>query len=98
MIEKKWFYYLNEHKYGPLSENELKEKFKMKELEHITLIWKDGMTSWLPAHKVDIFLECLNLPEEFKLKKAKLSIQKLFFVILTLACVSILAFLAISKF
>lgn len=98
MTDKKWFYYLDEHKYGPLTEDALKEKFKNKELEDYTLIWKDGMASWLPAHKVNIFIECLDLPEEIQPKKAKFPIGRLFFAIFTLACFAILVFLAINKF
>lgn len=98
MLEKKWYYYLNEIKHGPFTENDLKEKFKNRELEHYTLIWKDGMISWLPAHKVESFVEVLDLPEDFYPTKAKFSKQKVFFALFTLACLVTLVFIGVNNF
>lgn len=98
MLEEKWYYYLDDVKFGPLTEKELKEKFVKKELEYCTLIWKDGMSSWLPVHKIKTFVEVLDLPEDFEPKSAKVSKQKVILGLFSLVCLVALVLIFTNNF
>jgi hypothetical protein len=88
-----WFYYVNNEKIGPITEDKLLNKFKNNELEYYTLIWKDGMTSWLPAHRVSTFKGILTLPEDFNAKKG---ISKQVILLSSLALILIISILMLS--
>ncbi|MDP0491649.1 MAG: GYF domain-containing protein [Verrucomicrobiota bacterium JB023] len=47
-----WFYSENGEQKGPVSLEVLKAKLQTGELAPGTLVWRDGMTDWLPASQV----------------------------------------------
>ncbi|SHH79368.1 protein of unknown function [Clostridium grantii DSM 8605] len=82
-----WFYYINNEKFGPITEDGLKNKFKNKEIDFCTLIWKDGMTNWLPAHRVSSFKTLLDLPKDFEQNKQGPNNQALVALSLIVICI-----------
>lgn len=47
-----WYYSKNGTQLGPVEESELRAKLASGEILATDLVWKDGMTDWLPAAKV----------------------------------------------
>ena len=82
-----WFYYINNEKFGPITEDSLKDKFKNKEIDFCTLIWKDGMSNWLPAYRVSSFKTCLDLPDDFEQNKKGPNKQALVALSLIVICI-----------
>lgn len=50
-----WYYSKNGTQLGPVEESELRAKLGSGEISAADLVWKDGMTDWLPAAKVAEF-------------------------------------------
>lgn len=47
-----WFYTSNGNQSGPVSQQELAAKVQSGEVKSTDLIWKEGMTDWLPVDQV----------------------------------------------
>lgn len=47
-----WYYSKNGTQLGPVEESDLRSKIAMGEVSPNDLVWRDGMTDWLPAAKV----------------------------------------------
>jgi GYF domain 2 len=47
-----WYYSKNGTQLGPVGEGELRSKLTSGEISPSDLVWKDGMTDWLPSSKV----------------------------------------------
>lgn len=47
-----WYYSKNGTQLGPISEGDLRSKLASGEISFMDLVWKEGMTDWLPAAKV----------------------------------------------
>ncbi len=50
-----WYYSKNGTQLGPISEVELRSKIASGEISSTDMIWKDGMSDWLEAGKVEGF-------------------------------------------
>lgn len=98
MLEEKWYYYLDDVKYGPLAEKDLRGKFEQKELDYYTLVWKDSMASWLPAHKIKAFVKVLDLPKDFEPNSQKVSKQKIILSLFSLVSLVALVYIFINNF
>ncbi|MFZ1933146.1 MAG: LITAF-like zinc ribbon domain-containing protein [Thermoguttaceae bacterium] len=44
-----WYYCLNNQRVGPVDEAAIKNLISVGTVNHNTLVWQDGMTSWQPA-------------------------------------------------
>jgi MFS family permease len=51
-MDPQWYYARDGVQYGPLNEAELKQKADRGEVRAADLVWKKGMTDWLPAATV----------------------------------------------
>lgn len=47
-----WFYSKNGTQLGPVEESELRAKLASGEVAKVDLVWREGMTDWLPAAEV----------------------------------------------
>lgn len=47
-----WYYSKNGSQIGPVEEDDLRAKLGSGEISPSDLVWRDGMTDWLPAGKV----------------------------------------------
>ena len=47
-----WFYSKNGTQLGPVEESELRAKLASGEISTADLVWREGMTDWLPAARV----------------------------------------------
>jgi hypothetical protein len=47
-----WYYSKNGTQLGPVEEGELRAKIASGEISSADLVWKEGMTDWLPSSKV----------------------------------------------
>jgi len=47
-----WYYSKNGIQLGPVEENELRAKLASGEVSSTDLVWREGMTDWLPAARV----------------------------------------------
>lgn len=47
-----WYYSKNGTQLGPVEEGELRGKIASGEISSTDLVWKEGMTDWLPSSKV----------------------------------------------
>lgn len=54
-VETQWFYAVGEHQIGPVSETDLKARLKSAQLPASILVWKVGMSQWLPASSIPGF-------------------------------------------
>jgi uncharacterized membrane protein len=55
-----WHCAINGKKYGPVSEDELKQWITQNRLDSSDLVWTEGMPEWLAAGSVSAFAEALN--------------------------------------
>ena len=46
LIQHKYFYFVNEQQYGPVSKRKLEELLSSNEISKTTLVWREGMTDW----------------------------------------------------
>lgn len=53
--EPVWHYSMNERKYGPFTEADLRERFREGELNRHGYLWRPGMDDWRPATQVTEF-------------------------------------------
>ncbi|RYD40520.1 MAG: DUF4339 domain-containing protein, partial [Verrucomicrobiaceae bacterium] len=47
-----WYYSKNGTQLGPVEEGELRGKIASGEISSSDLVWREGMTDWLPSSKV----------------------------------------------
>lgn len=47
-----WYYSKNGTQLGPVAESELRAKLAAGEISQIDMVWRDGMTDWLPVAKI----------------------------------------------
>lgn len=57
-----WYYSKGGTQLGPVEESELRAKLGSGEVSAADLVWRDGMTDWLPAAKVAEFAVQSPLP------------------------------------
>jgi uncharacterized membrane protein len=55
-----WHCAINGKKYGPVSEDDLKQWITQNRLDSSDLVWTEGMAEWLAAGSVSTFSEALN--------------------------------------
>ncbi len=58
-----WYYSKNGTQLGPIGEGELRAKLSTGEISSADLVWKEGMTDWLPSSKVPVFAVTSPTPE-----------------------------------
>ena len=51
-MKTEWFYAENDQQQGPISEGELRNLWTVKTVTDDTLVWRDGMTDWIPYSQV----------------------------------------------
>ena len=56
-----WYYSKNGTQLGPVEENELRSKIASGEVSPADLVWRDGMTDWLPSARVPELAESVAL-------------------------------------
>ncbi len=54
-MKKEWYIFINSSHIGPYSLIEIKGFYEKRDIKENTLIWKEGMTEWLPLNKVESF-------------------------------------------
>lgn len=47
-----WYYAKNGTQHGPVAEDELRAKLTTGEISQIDMVWREGMTDWLPVAKI----------------------------------------------
>lgn len=50
-----WYYSKNGTQFGPVGEGELRSKINSGEISSVDLVWREGMSDWLPVTKVSEF-------------------------------------------
>ncbi|WP_109369336.1 RDD family protein [Ochrobactrum soli] len=55
MSESEWHYVVDGKSVGPVTTDDIYEKFKNAVIGRDTLIWSDGMSDWQPIHEVEVF-------------------------------------------
>lgn len=54
-MKKEWYIFINSSHIGPYSLIEIKGFYEKRDIKENTLVWKEGMTEWLPLNKVESF-------------------------------------------
>ncbi|MDO4569564.1 MAG: DUF4339 domain-containing protein [Planctomycetia bacterium] len=52
-----WYYELNRQQCGPVSEEEVKSLLARNILSPQSLVWRQGMQDWAPAHSIPAFMQ-----------------------------------------
>ena len=50
-----WFYALGRERFGPVTEQRLRDMLGSREITPETLVWREGMSDWLPLAKINEF-------------------------------------------
>jgi hypothetical protein len=67
-----WFYTSNGTQSGPITQQELAAKVQSGEVRGTDLIWKEGMSDWLPLNQVPGFSGgVVNTPSQFGMPMAQ---------------------------
>ncbi len=67
-----WFYTSNGTQSGPITQQELAAKVQSGEVRATDLIWKEGMSDWLPMNQVPEFsVGAVNTPSQFGMPMAQ---------------------------
>ncbi len=67
-----WFYTSNGTQAGPITQQELAAKVQSGEVTATDLIWKEGMSDWLPMNQVPEFsVGAVNTPSQFGMPMAQ---------------------------
>lgn len=60
-----WYYSKNGTQLGPVEEGELRSKIASGEISSADLVWREGMTDWLPSAKVQELAPVAVVPTAF---------------------------------
>ncbi|MBE0546237.1 MAG: RDD family protein [Rubrivivax sp.] len=64
-MQNEWWYSLDGRRAGPISANDLRQLLIIGTLAQSTLVWKEGLSEWLPISQVEVFASILRaLPPE----------------------------------
>ena len=64
-MQNEWWYSVNGRRAGPISADDLRQLLVDGAIEQSTLVWKEGLSDWLPIFQVDILATLLrSLPPE----------------------------------
>jgi len=61
-VEKNWFYAVGNERKGPLTRDELTVLANQGTIRADSLVWQDGMASWVPADQVHGLLPSIPIP------------------------------------
>ncbi|MFB6262777.1 MAG: GYF domain-containing protein [Bradymonadaceae bacterium] len=57
---REWYYSVEGQTFGPLPEDELRDKYRQGELGENSYVWADGFEDWKSATEVDVFAAALG--------------------------------------
>ncbi|MDD4700578.1 MAG: DUF4339 domain-containing protein [Oscillospiraceae bacterium] len=46
-----WYYYKGSDRCGPVTASEIADLLRIEEIDRKTLVWKSGMTDWIPLNQ-----------------------------------------------
>lgn len=61
-LDKQWYFERNGSQIGPLSENEIIALIRSNDINHNTLVWKQGYTNWFPIADTTLSTYLLQQP------------------------------------
>lgn len=64
VAEVQWFYVISERKIGPVASATLRQMFEAGQLPTDTLMWKEGMSEWLPAYRTGLCDRHIAIPDK----------------------------------
>ena len=89
-VEPTWHYMIGEQKFGPVPAGTLLSMIQTGAVHAATMVWREGMTAWVPAGGTPEFaMACAAAPNQRK-KESALGLTQtglIVFIVLLVCCV-----------